>query len=262
MKNPTSHFAKIALQAAHKAGEVLRKNFGGKNKITYKGEINLVTEIDRRSERVIVDHLHKNFKSHAILTEEEYSLHKNSEFRWLVDPLDGTTNYAHGFPVFCVSIALMKGDELILGVVCQPLLEELFLAEKNSGAWLNKKRIRVSNSSQLRRSLLATGFPYDIRTSRNNNLNHFKNFALRAQAVRRAGAAALDLAYTAAGRFDGFWEFKLNPWDLAAGVLLVEEAGGKVTDYSGQPYDVFAGEILASNGKIHRQMEKVLKRKT
>lgn len=258
MKQNRKDFRNVAIEAALKAGKVLLKNFGRANKVSYKGEINLVTEIDHLSEKIIVDHLHKNFEEHAIITEEIYSLKKDSEYQWLVDPLDGTTNYAHGFPVFCVSIGLSWEKRIILGVVYQPVLKEIFVAQKGKGSFLNGRKIRVSRTTKLTRSLLATGFPYDIRTSPNNNLNHFCNFALSAQAVRRAGAAALDLAYTAAGRFDGFWEFGLNPWDVAAGILLVEEAGGKVTDFKGKPYDIRRGEILTSNGRIHTQMLAVL----
>lgn len=258
MKPNEKKYKKVAIEAAFQAGELLKRNFGRANKISYKGEINLVTEADRSSEKIIVSHLHKNFRDHAIITEEIYSLRKDSEFQWLVDPLDGTTNYAHSFPIFCVSIGLSYRTEIILGVVYQPLLKELFVAEKGKGSFLNRRRISVSTARELGRSLLATGFPYDIRTSRNNNLNYFCRFAKTAQAVRRAGAAALDLAYTAAGRFDGFWEFKLHPWDVAAGRLLVEEAGGKVTDFNGQPPDISKGEFVASNGRIHSQMLCVL----
>lgn len=258
MKQSKNELKKVALEAALKGGSVLLKNFGRYNKVSYKGEINLVTETDHLSERVIVDHLHQNFKEHTIITEEIYTLKQDSEYQWLVDPLDGTTNYAHGFPVFCISIGLAWQNQIILGVVYQPLLKEMFVAEKGGGSFLDKKRISVSQTKELKQSLLATGFPYDIRTSKNNNLDHFCHFAVSAQAVRRAGAAALDLAYTAAGRFDGFWEFKLNPWDVAAGMLLVEEAGGRVSDFSGASCDIYKGEILASNGRIHSQIIRVL----
>ena len=260
MKKSGKEFKKVALEVAEKGGQVLLKHFGRRPKVSFKGEINLVTEVDHLSEKVIVDHLHKNFKEHAIITEEIYSLKQESEFKWLVDPLDGTTNYSHGFPIFCISIALLYKEEIILGLVYEPLLKEMFVAEKKKGAFLNRKRITVSKTEKLDRSLLATGFPYDIRTSPFNNLDHFGNFAVSAQAVRRAGAAALDLAYTAAGRFDGFWEFKLNPWDVAAGILLVEEAGGKVTDFQEKNYDIYRGEMLASNGRIHSQMAQILKK--
>ncbi len=254
-------FKEAALQAAEKGGKVLLKHFGTRPKVSYKGEINLVTEVDHKSEKVIVEHLHRKFREHAIITEEIYSLKKNSEFKWLVDPLDGTTNYSHGFPVFCISVGLLYRDEIILGLVYQPLLKEMFVAEKGRGAFLNQKRIAVSKTRSLNRSLLATGFPYDIRTSPYNNLDHFCRFAVSAQAVRRAGAAALDLAYTAAGRFDGFWEFKLNPWDVAAGILIVEEAGGKVTNFKNRSYDIYQGEVLASNGLIHEQMVRILNKR-
>src|SRR4030067_801803 len=261
MKPSVKEFRRVAIEAAEKGGATLLKNFGKKPKVSYKGEINLVTEVDHLSEKVIVDYLHKNFKEHAILTEEIYSLKKDSEFQWLVDPLDGTTNYSHGFPVFCISIGLSWRKEIILGLGYQPLLKEMFVVEKGKGAFCNRMKLAVSTTKELNKSLLATGFPYDIRTSPYNNLDHFCNFAVSAQAVRRAGAAALDLAYTAAGRFDGFWEFKLSPWDVAAGVLLVKEAGGRVTDFTGSGYDIIKGEILASNGHIQAQMIEVLQKR-
>jgi myo-inositol-1(or 4)-monophosphatase len=174
--------------------------------------------------------------------------------------LDGTTNYAHGFPIYCVSIALARRGEVILGVIYDPARQELFSAVKGKGARLNGNKIHVSSTGRLSQSLLATGFPYDIRVSSVNNFDHFQNFALCAQAVRRAGSAALDLCYVAAGRFDGFWEMKLGPWDMAAGSLLVKEAGGKSTDFSGRPLQLEGKQVLASNGKIHRSMIQILKK--
>jgi myo-inositol-1(or 4)-monophosphatase len=262
----------IAIQAALKGGEILNEHRGKVNSIGYKDEVNLVTEVDRISEEAILQIIKENFPDHAILTEESGEFIPESErtesvYRWVVDPLDGTTNYAHGFPMYCVSVALEKNGEIILGVVYNPNLDELFVAEKRKGAFLSNQarnteesqRISVSQTTELSQSLLATGFPYDIRKSKIDNLDHFANFYKKAQAVRRGGSAALDLCYLAVGRFDGFWELKLSPWDTAAGTLMVEEAGGKVSNFSGGPFNIHLKEILASNEKIHQQMIEVLK---
>jgi len=253
-------YSGIAILAAKKAGLLLRKKLGQKRKITYKGAVNLVTEMDLVSEKVIVSTLSRYYPHHSVLAEEKAARQGISPFRWIIDPLDGTTNYAHSFPIFCVSIALEKEKELILGVVYDPMRQELFLAEKGKGARLNGKKIHVSSTPKLSQSLLATGFPYDLRESPVNNFDHFQNFAFRVHAVRRAGSAALDLCYVAAGRFDGFWEMKLGPWDLAAGSLLVREAGGKVTNFSGETLGLDGRHVLASNGKIHPEMIDLLKR--
>lgn len=253
-------FKKIAIQAALKGGEILQKGRNRVKKIDYKGIVNLVTEADRLSEKAIIKIIRKNFPEHNILTEESKGYEKESDYKWIIDPLDGTTNYAHGFPVYSVSIALEKGGKIVLGVVFNPVIKELFVAEKDNGAFLNGKRICVSKTRDLSRSLLATGFPYDIRESRVNNLDHFKNFALKARAIRRAGSAALDLCYLARGIFDGFWELKLSPWDTAAGILMVKEAGGKVTNFSGKRFSIYEKDILATNVKIHNQMIRVLKK--
>jgi myo-inositol-1(or 4)-monophosphatase len=252
-------FKKIAIQAALKGGEVVQKCRGRVRRIGYKGVVNLVTKADRQSEDAIIKVIRKSFPEHNILTEESKGYEKGSDYKWIIDPLDGTTNYAHGFPVYCISIALEKEGEIILGVVYNPVLDELFVVEKNKGAFLNGRKIHVSAQNNFSRSLLATGFPYDIRDSQVNNLDHFRNFALKAQAIRRAGAAALDLCYLAKGIFDGFWELKLSPWDTAAGSLMVQEAGGKVTDFSGKEFSIYQKNILATNGKIHSQMINVLK---
>jgi myo-inositol-1(or 4)-monophosphatase len=249
----------VAVQAVRKAGIVLKSKLGQKRKIGYKGAVNLVTEMDLLSEKIIVAEIRKRFPEHAVLAEESASVEKDSPFRWIIDPLDGTTNYAHGLPIFCISIALAKEEEVILGVVYDPTRDELFTAEKGKGARLNGRKIRVSSESNLSRSLLATGFPYDLRESKIDNFDHFHNFAIRAQAVRRAGSAALDLCYVAAGRFDGFWEMKLAPWDLAAGSLMVVEAGGRVTNFLGKPLALSGKHVLASNGRIHPAMLRILK---
>ncbi len=248
----------IAKIAATQAGNYLKENFSTKPKVEFKGEIDLVTERDRKSQEIIQKIISKNFPEHSILGEEDLKLIKKTPLLWIVDPLDGTTNYSHSLPVFCVSIAFMVEEDTRVGVIYNPMLDELFWAVKGKGAFLNGKRIKVSDEIDLRRSLLATGFPYDIRRSRNNNIDYFNKFILKAQAVRRCGSAALDLAYLSAGRYDGFWEIKLFPWDTAAGVLMVEEAGGKVTDFSGKPFKITKKECLATNGKIHSQMLEVL----
>jgi myo-inositol-1(or 4)-monophosphatase len=252
-------FEPVAILAAKKAGLLLKRRLGQKRQIKYKGAVNLVTEMDLLAEKVIVSEIRKRYPDHSLLAEEKTDLQGNSPYRWVIDPLDGTTNYAHGVPVFSVSIALEKEGEVILGVVYDPTRDELFVAKKGKGTRLNGRKIRVSSTPKLSECLLATGFPYDIRETEADNFDHFRNFALRAHAVRRAGSAALDLCCVAAGRFDGFWEMRLGPWDMAAGSLIVREAGGKVTDFLGNPLGLDGRHLLASNGKIHREMMKVLK---
>jgi myo-inositol-1(or 4)-monophosphatase len=252
-------FRQVGIMAAKKAGLLLKRSLGQERRVGYKGAVNLVTEMDLLSEKVIVSEIGRHYPDHSLLAEEKTMKQQDSAFRWIIDPLDGTTNYAHGYPVFSVSIALEREEEIILGVVYDPMRDELFVAENKKGARLNGQRIRVSSTPKLSQSLLATGFPYDLRESPVNNFDHFHNFALRVHAVRRAGSAALDLCYVAAGRFDGFWEMKLGPWDLAAGSLIVREAGGTTTDFLGNPLRLDGKNVLASNGRIHREMIKVLK---
>jgi len=254
-----SDFAVIAREAAVKAGKLLRENIDGIRKISYKGDINLVTEMDTRSERAIVETLRSSFPGHGMLAEEETDLQNQSGFLWIIDPLDGTTNYAHGYPCFSVSIALQHEGQVIVGVVYDPMRDELFSAEKGSGSFLNGNKITVSRTSSLIQSLLATGFPYDRKECAKNNLDFFRHLLMASQEVRRDGSAALDLCSVAAGRFDGFWELKLKPWDVAAGSLIVLEAGGRISTLSGNTMELDAGEILASNGRIHEQMMDVLR---
>lgn len=254
-----SDFLEIAEKAARKAGRILIELRSADLQIRKKGVVDLVTDADKKSENLIRDIIKSAFPHHSFRAEEGTQSAGDSGYLWLVDPLDGTTNYAHGFPVFCVSIGLLKNNEIIAGCVYNPCLDECFTAEKDRGAYLNGMRISVSQTAKLDDALLATGFPYDIRVSDDNNLREFAAFYRKAQAVRRAGAAALDLAYVACGRLDGFWEFKLSPWDIAAGILLVEEAGGKVTSWTAGKADIFEGEILVSNRLIHDQMVEVLK---
>ncbi len=260
----------IAIEAAKEAGKFLKFNLGKVREIQRKvgQETNLVTEIDRQSEEIILGILRRHFPAHNFLAEESglklaragHSGERESEYKWIVDPLDGTTNYTHHFPVFAVSIALEKAGEVVLGVVYDPNFDELFTAEKGKGAYLNGKRLAVSKTDSLIRSLLVTGFPYNIQENPDHAIEHFVNFLKEAQAIRRMGSAAIDLAYVATGRIDGFWEVALNPWDTAASVLLVQEAGGKVTDFLGNPYSIYQKPILASNGMIHDEMLQVLKR--
>ena len=251
-------FKECAIEIARDAGIFLRNKLHSVHTIDYKGEINLVTEVDKISEEMITSKITTLFPDHDILAEEFTNIDSGSDFRWIIDPLDGTTNYAHGFPFFCVSIALERLDTIIVGIVYDPMLDEMFVAEKGKGAFLNGREIHVSNTRGIIKSFLATGFPYDIREESHNNLNYFNEMIIKAQAIRRAGSAALDIAYVAAGRFDGFWEIKLNPWDVAAGWLLVEEAGGMVTDMGGNNYFLESPSILASNGRIHKGMMAVL----
>jgi myo-inositol-1(or 4)-monophosphatase len=251
-------FLDIAQKAAVTAGALLRAHAGGTRQITYKGVINLVTEMDRRSEQAIVDVIHGSFPDHDILAEEDTRIENGSGFLWIIDPLDGTTNYAHGYPNFAVSIGLERDGDVVHGVVYDPMRDELFTAEQGRGSHLNARPIRVSANTTLIRSLLATGFPYDRAESRENNLNYFNAFVMVSQEVRRSGSAALDLCAVASGRLDGFWELKLHPWDVAAGSLIVREAGGAISDLSGKRFSIRDKEIVASNGIIHGQMIEVL----
>lgn len=244
--------------AIAEAGRVLMEKYAAGVTVSYKGDIDLVTEADLASEQTIVALLRARHPGHDILAEEGHDERHGSDFRWIIDPLDGTTNFAHGFPWFAVSIALEVRGEVVLGAVFNPHTRELFVAERGRGASLNDRPLRVSNIDDLGRAMLATGFAYDHRISPENNYAAFERFQRRAQAVRRAGVASLDLACVAAGRFDGFWELKLKPWDVAAGILLVEEAGGRVTDYAGRPMPLERGQILASNGALHGAMQSIL----
>lgn len=251
----------FAIQIARDAGQVLAERFGRTSlQVSNKGDIDLVTESDLAAERLIIERIRSYYPRHAILSEEAgASTHHEGagEYKWIVDPLDGTTNYAHGYPCFCVSIALERRGEVVLGVVYDPMRDELFAAERGEGSTLNGRRVRVSEVDDLNRALLCTGFPYDVR-ERSEFVRHFGGFIMHAQAVRRDGAAALDLAYVACGRFEGFWEEGLRPWDVAAGKILVEEAGGRVSRYDGSPFDIYTPPILASNTLVHEQMMRVL----
>jgi len=242
---------KVGIDAAKTAAKIIQKYYGRHISIQHKGEINLVTEVDVLAQKMIVKIIHKTFKNDAILAEES-GLSKTADAprRWIVDPIDGTTNFAHGYPKYCVSIAFEEAGELRCGVIYDPTLNELFHSVKGKGAFLNKKRLHVSNPKNLRQSLLVTGFAYDLEKPEYNNIPLFIHMLKKAQAIRRDGSAALDLAYVAAGRFDGFWELGVNPWDTAAGILLIEEAGGKVAHMSGRKAKVTDYAIATSGPGI------------
>jgi myo-inositol-1(or 4)-monophosphatase len=267
MSHNSSHsesFIPAMSEIAREAGELLMHHFHQRLKIEYKGEADLVTAADRASEALIRERIRQKWPHHDVLGEEEGLSDRGSEYRWYVDPLDGTTNFAHGFPVFCVSMALerrtldnqpqdqqrFRDGQRVAGVVYDPTRDELFAAELGRGAQLNGKAIRVSQTAGLKESLLATGFPSHKR-HKNPNIFFYHQITLRTHGVRRAGSAALDLCCVACGRFDGFWEFNLSPWDTAAGVLIVEEAGGKVSRFDGKPFRIDSSETMASNGLIH-----------
>jgi myo-inositol-1(or 4)-monophosphatase len=249
-------YLEVAVDVAQEAGKVLREEMEHAPTIAYKGDFDLVTQADRRSEALIVSRLQKYFPEHAVAAEEGTGKDTASDYRWHVDPLDGTTNFAHGYPCFCVSMALAHKNQLLLGVIYNPVYNELFTAARGEGATFNGNPIHCSKISTVKNSLLCTGFPNHNRDS-HQNIHFYWDFTLRSHGVRRDGSAALDLAYVAMGRFESFWEFGLNPWDTAAGVVLVEEAGGKVTDMQGQAYVLGGPSILASNGLVHAEMVQV-----
>lgn len=252
-------FLSTVWEAASAAGALIRENWDRPRTIEYKGAIDLVTSVDREAERQILEILQREFPDHGFLSEEAPAVEARSkEYRWIVDPLDGTTNFAHGYPHLSVSVALQQNGRTILGLVYDPLRNECFRAVAGQGAFLNDAPIRISPVEQLDKALLATGFPYDRRQHADKYLAFFRAFLTRTQGIRRAGSAALDLCYVASGRIDGFWELKLKPWDVAAGALIVAEAGGKVTDFSGNPLSIFADEALASNGLVHREMTQII----
>jgi myo-inositol-1(or 4)-monophosphatase len=240
---------------AREAGALLRGLAATSRAATTKGSrVDLVTEADRRSEALLLERIAREYPDHGVLAEEGSARKARSRFRWVLDPLDGTTNFAHGFPHYAVSIALEEDGVAVAGVVYDVCRGELFAAERGGGAFLNGHPIRVSGVSDLQHALLATGFPYDRHVSPANNLDHFRNLELRAHGVRRAGSAALDLCYVGAGRFDGFWEMKLQRWDVAAAALVVAEAGGTLTDFAGGAFDGSGLETVATNGLVHAEL--------
>ncbi len=254
-----SQVLEFAVALAFESGKIQKKRYQQKHAIYHKGEINIVTDVDLECQERIIGLIGRHFPQDQVIAEEKDNVFEGDRNRWIVDPIDGTTNYAHGYPFFCTSIAYEVNREIVCGVVYNPIFDELFFAEKGKGAYLNGERLRVSRAVDMKQCLLTTGFPYDIATTSRNNIDHFVAFLYNAQAIRRDGSAALNLAYVAAGRFDGFWELKLNPWDTAAGVLMVSEAGGRVTSFTGKPFDIYGGQIVASNALIHDDMLRVLR---
>ncbi|MGH9339160.1 MAG: inositol monophosphatase family protein [Acidobacteriota bacterium] len=252
-----SELSSVAREAALQTGEMLMENYDRDFSISKKGRVNLVTDIDLKAEEMIIGKIRRRFPDHQILAEERGSREGTSDHKWIIDPLDGTTNYAHGFRFFCISIALEVAGDLVLGVIYDPVTKELFTAEKGMGAFLNNQPIRVTEENNLIDSLLTTGFSYDSEEMK-RNLVFFGRVMLNARAVRRPGSAALDLCYVACGRFDGYWEVSLNPWDIAAGTLIVREAGGRVTKLDGSECTAYDREILASNGGIHEALMELL----
>jgi myo-inositol-1(or 4)-monophosphatase len=246
-------FVPAMAEIAREAGALLMGYFHRRVKVEYKGDVDLVTEADRASEALITKRIRERWSAHNIMGEEGTRTEQGSEYRWYVDPLDGTTNFAHGFPVFCVSLGLEHKDERVAAVIFDPTREEMFTVEKGGGAFLNGRPIHVSGVGNLAECLVATGFPSHKR-HKNPNIFFYHQITLKTHGVRRAGSAALDLCNVACGRFDGFWEFNLNPWDTAAGVLMVEEAGGLVTRFDGQPFRIDSRETLASNGRVHEAL--------
>jgi myo-inositol-1(or 4)-monophosphatase len=260
-------FANAAAKIAREAGALLREFYEKGVATEYKGDVDLVTEADRASEKLIRERLAEVFPAHGVYGEEGTRERMDGEYRWYVDPLDGTTNFAHGFPAFCVLLGLEhrppglpagQDGEMVAGVTYDPLRDDLFLAERGKGAWLNGRRIAVSKTARLQESLTATGFPSKKRHA-SPNIHFYNEFTLRSHGVRRAGSAGLDLAYVACGRLDGFWEFGLNPWDTSAGYLLVEEAGGTLTHFDGGKFRLDSREVLATNGLIHSEMVELFK---
>lgn len=250
----------FAIETAREAGHVLLEKFG-RITVTKKGEINLVTEADLASEALIIERIKSYHPKHSILAEEGgevVTIGGSAQWKWIVDPLDGTTNYAHGYPCFCVTLALEHDGEIVIGVTYDPTRNELFAAEKGQGASLNGRRITVSATEKLGDALIVTGFPYDFKSKKDFG-RHLTEFLFHSRGVRRDGSAAIDMAYVACGRFDGFWEEGLHPWDVAAGKLLIEEAGGEITYYDGSPFSIYAPPLCASNGRIHSQMLEVLR---
>ncbi len=251
----------FAIETAREAGQILLDKFGRKINISKKGDINLVTEADLASEKHIIEKIRSYYPKHSILAEESGEslvvVENDNALKWIIDPLDGTTNFAHGYPCFCVTLALEHNGEIVVGVTFDPTRDELFAAEKGQGATLNGRQIRVSDTEKLSESLIVTGFPYYFK-QREDFARHLTDFLLYSRGVRRDGSAAIDMAYVACGRFDGFWEEGLHPWDVAAGVLLIEEAGGRVSYYDDAPFSIYAPPICADNGLIHAEMLAIL----
>jgi myo-inositol-1(or 4)-monophosphatase len=256
---PHPHFLATAIEAVVRAGSLQRSQFGSRFRIDKKGAIDLVTEVDLEVERIFRAMIAERFPGHIVLAEEMGETGVDSRYRWVFDPLDGTTNYAHGIPIFCATLALEIDGVPAVGAVFDPNRNELFTAERGVGAWLNGERLQVSSTATLSDSVLVTGFPYDVRERGADLLALFGGFLSRARAVRRLGSAAIDLCWTAAGRMDGFWEQSLKAWDVMAGALIVQEAGGRVTAINGSEWNPYSGHVLASNGHLHDEMLAVVR---
>lgn len=253
---------KVLLEATEEAGKIILDYFQGSFTVENKDSINnLVTEVDTHSEKKIIEIIKQNYPGHSIISEEIGELIQDSPFQWIIDPIDGTVNFAHGIPLCCVSIGIKHKDELLLGAVYNPMMNELFFAEKGKGATLNNKPIQVSQKSDFRKACLVTGFPYRWPENSEHPIKVFERFILEGLPVRRLGSAAIDLCWVACGRFDGFWEYNLSSWDVAAGYLIVQEAGGIITNFDGEPYSVFDKQTLATNGHIHDEMLRLIKNK-
>ncbi len=247
------------IRIAREAGNLIKEDFGKHHLIEYKTNVsNIVTDTDKKAEKLITEFIGKEFPGHNILAEEGSRKDGSSDYLWVIDPVDGTTNFAHGLPIFSVSIGVMKNDEIIAGVVFDIMRDVMYSAEKGSGSFGNERKLQVSKNEDLRKSLLVTGFPYNVAENPDNVYEKFVAFLKSSRAVRRLGSAAIDCCYVAEGVFDGFWEVSLNPWDICAGKLIIEEAGGKVTNFKGEKVSVFSKQFLASNGFVHEKMMKIL----
>lgn len=257
--NDLEHILKVAIDSSKAAGNFILKNMQKAMKIDFKGRVNMVTEVDRGSQEIIVSRILKDFPEAGILAEESGEGDVESNFKWIIDPLDGTTNFVHGFPCFAVSVAVEIDGDVKVAVVHDPYHHETFWAIEGRGAYLNENRIRVSGVNQLINSLLATGFPYELNEYFYKNMEIFKALYQKCQGIRRAGAATIDMCYVACGRFEGYWEFYLNPWDVAAGYLIVKEAGGKLSNAQGGKFSIYGYEYVATNGLIHDEMLSVIR---
>jgi myo-inositol-1(or 4)-monophosphatase len=253
-------YFETAARAARESGKIIKDQFGKQKEIKFKGRINPVTDVDLKSEEAIIDIIRSRFPDHDIITEESQLALSGSPYRWIIDPLDGTVNYSHDYPVAAVSVALEIQGTVEIGIVYNPIREEFFHAVKGQGAFLNDEPIHVSKIDTLEKSLLATGFPYDIRERPDNNLAQFNRLMMKTEGIRRDGSAALNLVYTAMGWCDGYWEIIISPWDIAAGTLLVTEAGGKVTDLEGRPLSIYQNQVVSSNGLIHSELVEELQK--
>jgi len=254
-------YKQVLTEAVNESARILKNCFNTQFKIGRKKHYSdLVTEVDKKSEAKIIEIIHKHFPEHNVLSEECGDLNKKSDYVWIADPIDGTVNYAHSMPIFCVSLALEIKGEVKLGMVYNPVTHERFYAQKGNGAYFQDKRVSVSNIKELKDGLLVTGFPYGAKDNTDHCIDHFNNFVKSGLPIRRLGSAALDMCYVACGRFDGFWEVSLNPWDVAAGYLIINEAGGKVTGFKGEKYSIYNKQLLATNGKIHDEMIEILQK--